>query len=240
MRPEGVSELVERFCAIQVGAKTLVFPPAQIGHFNAEHFRLHLLAHLEANELKKETEQRQGVNQITVVSRPAFDHVAFFADLTISALDVTKQTGNLALFGVPTKATATQMANRGYTKVCCTHLGDDTHLPPRVGVSASADGAGASGRRSLAPPGTIIPPTGLIETMTCDDETAAEMVVREFELHVQTADGRYYSPAYMWSKSLREAAGRHPCHCVRHPCMLTSMSLSPTPMSNFPLRHPCP
>ena len=138
LRPEGVSELVERFCAIQVGAKTLVFPPAQIGHFNAEHFRLHLLAHLEANELKKETEQRQGVNQITVVSRPAFDHVAFFADLTISALDVTKQTGNLALYGVPTKAMATQMANRGYTKVCCTHLGDDTHLPPLSGKRAGA------------------------------------------------------------------------------------------------------
>ena len=85
------SELVERFCAIQVGgAKTLVFPPAQIGHFNAEHFRLHLLAHLEANELKKETEQRQGVNQITVVSRPAFDHVAFFADLTTSALSMSQ------------------------------------------------------------------------------------------------------------------------------------------------------
>ena len=141
MRPEGVSELVERFCAIQVGAKTLVFPPAQIGHFNTEHFRLHLLAHLEANELKKETEQRHGVNL-----QP--DHRSFSARLRprrvlcgpyhISALDVTKQTGNLALFGVPTKAMATQMANRGYTKVCCTHLGDDTHLPPLSGKRAGA------------------------------------------------------------------------------------------------------
>ena len=40
-----------------------------------EDFRTRLNTHLEANELKKETEEAEGM-QIIVVSHPAFDHVA--------------------------------------------------------------------------------------------------------------------------------------------------------------------
>ena len=49
---------------------------------------------------EQEREQAQGMNQITVVSRPAFDHVAFFADLSVNSLAAAKETGQLALYRV--------------------------------------------------------------------------------------------------------------------------------------------
>lgn len=205
-------QLVERFSVIHVGMDRLLPPPDQIGHFNAESFRNLAVSHLEGYELKKSREQQQGVTQTVVELRPAVDKVSYFADLSEGALAEAKRTGALKLFSVPTMALATTMANRGYIKVHCNHLSGELHLPGSV--AASAGGAGASRRRkSYAPPGIVIPPTGLGSTDRCGEETVAEQIVREFELHVKVGS-TYYSPAYKWDKHARQAAGRHPCHSL--------------------------
>ena len=99
--------------------------------------------HLEANGLKKDKEVGDGVTQIVVEARPAFDHLVFFARLDEQGLACAKETGKLELFSVPTAAMAAQMVVRGYTRVFCNNLNDDTHLPPRISSSSSA-GAGPS------------------------------------------------------------------------------------------------
>jgi len=256
---DGLFDLVDRFAAIQVGAHAMLPTRDHLGHFDADDFRARAYSNLEQHELAKDKEQQQGLNQTVVISRPAFDHVAFFADLTIGGLEETTQTGKLTLFSVPSKAMATQMAARGYTKVCCTHIGEDTLLPPRIKAASADDGAaGASRRRSLAPPGVCVPPLGFTDAKCGDeDESTGEQVVREWELHV-LADDKYYSPAYMWSLKLRQSAGIHPCHQLLHPCYLflvnthvrftdthvalplhTPMSRPLTPMLHSPSIHPC-
>ena len=68
-------KLVERFGVIKLGANPLL--PENVREFRRkpDDFRIRLNTHLEANELKKETEEAEGM-QIIVVSHPAFDHVA--------------------------------------------------------------------------------------------------------------------------------------------------------------------
>ena len=69
-------KLVERFGVIKLGANPLL--PENVREFRRkpDDFRIRLNTHLEANELKKETEEAEGMKQIIVVSHPAFDHVA--------------------------------------------------------------------------------------------------------------------------------------------------------------------
>lgn len=58
------------------GADPLLPPNVRQLRKETEDFRSRLNTHLEANELKKETEEAEGMKQIIVVSHPAFDHVA--------------------------------------------------------------------------------------------------------------------------------------------------------------------
>ena len=60
---------------IQLGADPLLPPNVRQLRKETEDFRSRLNTHLEANELKKETEEAEGMKQIIVVSHPAFDHV---------------------------------------------------------------------------------------------------------------------------------------------------------------------
>ena len=68
-------KLVERFGVIKLGANPLL--PENVREFRRkpDDFRIRLNTHLETNDLKKETEEAEGM-QIIVVSHPAFDHVA--------------------------------------------------------------------------------------------------------------------------------------------------------------------
>ena len=107
-------------------------------------------------------------------------------------LDHAKSTGKLELYCVATSTLASQIQQRGYQRVYVNHIGDDTHLPDKI----SAVGAGSSsGRRSLAPASTRLPTKSLPGDRS-PSESAAQQLVREFELHVEF-EGRYFSPAYM-------------------------------------------
>ena len=66
--------LVERFGVIQLCADPLLPPNVRLLRKKPDDFCSN--THLEMNELKKETEEAEGMKQIIVVSRPAFDHVA--------------------------------------------------------------------------------------------------------------------------------------------------------------------
>ena len=72
---DGLMKLVERFGVIKLGANPLL--PENVREFRRkpDDFRIRLNTHLETNDLKKETEEAEGM-QIIVVSHPAFDHVA--------------------------------------------------------------------------------------------------------------------------------------------------------------------
>ena len=97
------------------------------------------------------------------------------------------------------------METRGYQRVFVNDLGDDTHLPPRIDVAA-----GSSSRRSLAPPTTRLPAGGFPPARNAANETPAEQIVKEWELHVEVNE-QFYSPAHLWSLAARQAAGTHAC-----------------------------
>ena len=61
---------------IQLGADPLLPPNVRQLRKETEDFRTRLNTHLEANELKEETEEAEDMKQIIVDSHPAFDHVA--------------------------------------------------------------------------------------------------------------------------------------------------------------------
>ena len=229
----GLMKLVERFGVMRLGAESLLPPNVRQLNKKPDDFRLRLNTHLETNDLKKETEEAEGATQMIVVSRPAFDHVAYYARLDQTGLDHAKLTGKLQLYCVTTATLATQIELRGYQRVYVNHIGDDTHLPDKI----SAVGAGSSSaRRSLAPASTRLPTKGLPGDRSPPDESAAQQLVREFELHVEF-EGRFFSPVYMWTLGLRKNAGRtfmsnimtsmsssYPCH------VLTLMSIKLTLM----------
>ena len=65
--------------------------------------------------------------------------------------------------------------------------------------------SGSSRRRSLAPPGTRLPPGGVPPADNTGNESAAQQIVREWELHVEV-NKQYYSPCYLWTLAARKAA----------------------------------
>ena len=199
-------KLVERFGVIKLGANPLLPENVRELRRKPDDFRIRLNTHLETNDLKKETEEAEGAKQMIVVSRPAFDHVAYFARLDQLGLDHAKSTGKLELYCVATSTLASQIQQRGYQRVYVNHIGDDTHLPDKI----SAVGAGSSsGRRSLAPASTRLPTKSLPGDRS-PSESAAQQLVREFELHVKVGS-TYYSPAYKWDKHARQAFASTSC-----------------------------
>ena len=121
---DGLMKLVERFGVIQLGANPLLPPNVRQLKKKPDDFRTRLTTHLETNDLKKETEEAEGAKQMIVVSRPAFDHVAYFARLDQLGLDHAKSTGKLELYCVTTATLAAQIQQRGYQRVYVNHIGD--------------------------------------------------------------------------------------------------------------------
>ena len=199
--------LVERFGAIQLGGTPLVHPPdrASLLKQKPEQFRTRLDTHLETHKLKKSEEEMNGVKQYVIVQRPAVDKVVYFVRLDAHAMDDLRAgLGKLDIYAVPSEAMAAQMHARGYTRVRVSHLGDDTHLPPKI--TSSAAEAAAVRRRSLAPLETKLPASGFPAANNIGAESAAQQIVREWELHVDI-DGSFYSPAYKWTMAARKRAG---------------------------------
>ena len=133
----------------------------------------------------------------TTPAKPAA--AAYFARLDETGLTTIKESGKMTVFSVPTAALANRMQSLGYVRVSCVYMTDDTQLPPRI---ARTTGAGSSREhRSKAPPGVVVPPA--LPAVDGVRETAAQQLVREWELHVELED-KYYSPCYLWSQYLRD------------------------------------
>ena len=113
----GLMKLVERFGVMRLGAESLLPPNVRQLNKKPDDFRLRLNTHLETNDLKKETEEAEGATQMIVVSRPAFDHVAYYARLDQTGLDHAKLTGKLQLYCVTT-ATLAATAALHYVASC--------------------------------------------------------------------------------------------------------------------------
>ena len=198
----GLGQLVNRMGALHRGDNRLLLPE-NVKSFKHEDVRSLLDSHLDLHRLLKVSEHAQGVTQVIAISRPAFDHVAFLR---------TPEGLTPAYFSVSTHALVTQMQARGYVRFYVNHLGDDTHLPPIVATASASIGSGARPRRpSRAPPTSTLPSAGLPSAENkAGAESAADQVVREWELHVeiQTPEGAkaYYSPCYKWTSEARKAA----------------------------------
>ena len=192
-----IAKLVERFGGIRFGGEAMI--PENIAKASMDDLVMRLNGNLEQHKLKKDTEKADGINQIVVVSRPALDHTAYFARLDETGLTTIKESGKMTVFSVPTAALANRMQSLGYVRVSCVYMTDDTQLPPRI---ARTTGAGSSREhRSKAPPGVVVAPA--LPDVSGLHETAAQQLVREWELHVELED-KYYSPCYLWSQHLRE------------------------------------
>ena len=200
---------MERFGAIQLGETPLLHPPSMAWKLrkNPDDMRNRLDSHLEKHQLKMHEEEQCGTKQIIVVQRPAVDKVVYFARLDADAMEDLRAGGKLSIYAVPSEAMAAQMHARGYARVCVSHLGDDTHLPPKITSAASGGiGGGGSRKRSLAPHMTKLPASGFPAANNTEVESAAQQVLREWELHVEV-DDHFYSPAYKWTMGARKAAG---------------------------------
>ena len=126
--------------------------------------------------------------------------------------------GKLSIYAVPSEAMAAQMHARGYARVCVSHLGDDTHLPPKITSAAGGGiGGGGSRKRSLAPHMTKLPASGFPAAINTEVESAAQQVLREWELHVEVNE-QFYSPAHLWTLAARQA-GRYTCMSAHLTCM---------------------
>jgi hypothetical protein len=196
---DGLTALIARLSAVHVACDPLLLAKKDVAKFKAEDVRERFNAHLESHKLKKEMEEVDGIRQITVVSRPAHDHTVYFARLDDAGIRRITETGKMELYSVATAPMAAQMKARGYVRVFCNDLGDDTHLPPKLVPDAVSSSAGPSAPQSMAPPGVHIPETGLPSAENKPGERAAAQVMREWELHVEV-DGSFFSPCYMWPK----------------------------------------
>jgi hypothetical protein len=208
--------LLERFTHLTVagGLPLLVhnshmFDPASF--VNRAH------ANLERHALKMETEAMTGSSApINVIARPAFDHVVWYARLDAYALDQLSRGGKLELYSVCTKSMSSLMASRGFTKVTCTHLGDDLACPPSIHGASMIDGRGdalltAAEKAGLVEgrfDGKVRPYTGKPNELGKQESTPAAQLVREFESYVYSDSlQEYFSPYYLFTKAMRTSVG---------------------------------
>ena len=191
---------------MHIGTDAILPARKDVAKFKAEDVRQQLTTHLELHKLKKEAEDASGIKVINVISRPANDKLAYYMRLDEEGLASIKASGQATAFSVPTAALAAQMEVRGYTRVRVQNLDGDTHLPPKIVSAAAGSGSGDAAPKSMAPPGVLLPPTGVPSAENKESESAAQQIVRERELHVEI-DGTYFSPCYLWSKSERSKAG---------------------------------
>lgn len=203
---DGLSALVVRLAAIHVGKDALLPARKDVAKFKAEDVRQKLTAHLEEHQLKKEAEDADGIKVINVISRPANDKVVYFMRLDEEGIANIGATGKPTAYSVPNAALAAQMVARGYTRVYMNNLDGDMHLPPKIVSASAGSGSRDDAPKSMAPPGVVLPTSGVPPAENKEAESAAQQIVREWELHCEV-DSSYFSPCHQWSKAERGKAG---------------------------------
>ena len=108
------------------------------------------MTHLESHGLVPPggTEHPQQGNTITVVNRPAFDHMHFFVDPT------TICTGQPVGYSVSTAGQRGELALRGYLEISLTNLPNDARMMP---IALPAPAAPAQAQRAPAESAQAVP-----------------------------------------------------------------------------------
>ena len=205
-----VLALIERFGNIAVGGGVPLVPP-RYKMFDPSTFVLRAHSNMETHGVKLSTAKPASSGGPTgpVVVRPPYDFMSWYARLDEVAFDSIRHGGALQLYATHEKSIGSLLESRGYTRVRCTHIGDDTHVPPSI---RGATLAGAVIEQSPARAAGLIDGTfnGLIKPYMgqpnalkrTHEETVAMQIVREFEVCVQ-AGQEYYSPYMLLTKQMR-------------------------------------
>lgn len=191
-----------------VGRFSNLFPVTQQEHrqFDAHGFAGTLMAHLEAHGLVPPggTEHPQQGNTITVVNRPAFDHMHFFVDPT------TIGTGQPVGYSVSTAGQRGELASRGYLELALTNLPNDARMMPTAlpapAAPEHAQGAPAEGAQAVPAAAPVSIPADLPSVSKSSKATVAAAICEWWEEAVDI-DGVQYSPMHTWTVEERAANG---------------------------------
>ena len=198
----GVEALISRF--------SLVLPdsvvPCDQHRFKSDATVTAFKQHLRDHSMQRERDAASGSGAgMTIVQRPAFDHVKFF--VAPSGISGTERMA----WSVPSRALATEMVQRGYEVLSVTHLpNDDRMLPPPV-AERCRGAAGSLSTDGEPPPESLKVPDRVPDIdRSASAPTPAAQVVEQMELKVKLFEHHrrvVYSPIRLWTPDARRDSG---------------------------------
>jgi len=195
-----VSELIERLATLEIPGGNARMLAASADKFNPSAFAEAFKCHLEEHKLLLTEEKPIGETTATLISRPAFDHTVFFADLRASQMQrLLEGTATFSVWGVHSRAHMNAMQDRGYTIIGCSFPGTFTDLPPSL-LRDDAGGGAAAARTQLA--------IGFFKPITNAraESGPAQQIVTMWEEKTMDASGESWAPLYLWTAQARAAS----------------------------------
>lgn len=190
-----VDEVVQRLGVLRLPDTNIPLLPEKLKDFKPDQALTNIKLHMTESNLARSEERPLGEIVHEHIERPAVDRVVFYSDTRPETMKLVAEGSTQQIFGCKNEAQSLMMQSNGYTRVEVSFPGGMSTLPPRLSAVASS---------SSAPAEKVMLTMDMPSINTRGEATAAEQIVRAYEVEVLDSSGARFSPFCHWSQEERK------------------------------------